>query len=83
MSTNFSLKLHRIAKQDDRIESYEFDAEYDGGQHWLHLASGYWLPFPDCVGSIGEPTVQEALDQLRRVEPGCSWCKSNPCECKK
>ena len=63
----YSTLLERLADTDDRVQSYEFDAEFCGGQHWLHLADGWWLPFPDCLHQIGEGTVLLVLDVLRLV----------------
>ena len=57
-----SQKLSEIAKEDARVEFYEFEPENEEfGVHWLHLHD----PWATKYGSIHERTVRECLDSLR------------------
>jgi hypothetical protein len=58
----YSKQLARLAKADERIDSYEYDPGNDSGAHWLHLR---WPWTTDDGGSVHEYTVADCLSELR------------------
>ena len=66
----YSKTLDRIARTDDRVDSYEYDPSNDMGAHWLHLAWP-WVD-QDGTGSIHEQTVKNALSEYAAIKEGAT-----------
>jgi hypothetical protein len=60
----YSKVLETIAKDHEKVDSYEFDPDNDFGAHWLHLKYP-WVT--DDGGSVHERTVKDCLEVLGSI----------------
>lgn len=66
----YSSILRKLADEDERVDSYEFDPDNDQGCHWLHLANG-WINAESGTHSIHENSVSDTRLVLRQAVVPC------------